>query len=92
MRNRHLAEWRFLLFTMIVTVKDPISRMVYFGGGLAFESAGSAAGGLLFPRRKSNQKRARNQGFLTSFSGRQAGDSVNRILNLELSPLLLRCR
>ena len=43
MRNRHLAEWRFLLFTMIVTVKDPICRMVYFGGGLAFESAGSAA-------------------------------------------------
>ena len=74
MRNRHLAEWRFLLFTMIVTVKDPICRMVYFGGGLAFESAGSAAGGLLFLRRKSNQKRARkfpknaarNQGFLTS--------------------------
>ena len=66
MRNRHLAEWRFLLFTMIVTVKDPICRMVYFGGGLAFESAGSAAGGLLFPRRKSNQNRARNQGFLTS--------------------------
>ncbi|MBS5046585.1 MAG: hypothetical protein KH006_01240 [Firmicutes bacterium] len=30
---------------MIVTVKDPICRMVYFGGGLAFESAGSAAFG-----------------------------------------------
>ena len=91
MRNRHLAEWRFLLFTMIVTVKDPISRMVYFGGGLAFESAGSAAGGLLFPRRKSNQKRERNQGFLTFFRS-ASGVSVGRCQNLESSAALRRCR
>ena len=27
-RNRHLAEWRFLLFTMIVTVKAPICNVI----------------------------------------------------------------
>ena len=26
--NRHLAEWRFLLFTMIVTVKGPICNVI----------------------------------------------------------------
>ena len=28
LRNRHLAEWRFLLFTMIVTVKGPICNVI----------------------------------------------------------------
>ena len=27
-RNRHLAEWRFLLFTIIVTVKEPICKVI----------------------------------------------------------------
>ena len=27
-RNRHLAEWRFLLFTMIVTVNRPICSVI----------------------------------------------------------------
>ena len=27
-RNRHLPEWRFLLFTIIVTVKDPICNVI----------------------------------------------------------------
>ena len=26
--NRHLAEWRFLLFTIIVTVKEPICKVI----------------------------------------------------------------
>ena len=26
--NRHLPEWRFLLFTMIVTVKAPICNVI----------------------------------------------------------------
>ena len=28
LRNRHLAEWRFLLFTMIVTVNRPICSVL----------------------------------------------------------------
>ena len=28
LRNRHLAEWRFLLFTMIVTVNRPICSVI----------------------------------------------------------------
>ena len=28
MRNRHLPGWRFLLFTMIVTVKGPICNVI----------------------------------------------------------------
>jgi len=28
LRNRHLAEWRFLLFTIIVTVKEPICKVI----------------------------------------------------------------
>ena len=28
LRNRHLAEWRFLLFTIIVTVKAPICNVI----------------------------------------------------------------
>ena len=28
LRNRHLAEWRFLLFTMIVTVNRPICNVI----------------------------------------------------------------
>ena len=31
MRNRHLAEWRFLLFTMIVTVNRPICSVIRMG-------------------------------------------------------------
>ena len=27
-RNRHLPEWRFLRFTMIVTVKAPICKVI----------------------------------------------------------------
>ena len=27
-RNRHLAEWRFLLFTIIVTVYRPICKVI----------------------------------------------------------------
>lgn len=27
-RNRHFAEWRFLLFTMIVTVKAPMCNVI----------------------------------------------------------------
>nr|DAW87948.1 MAG TPA: hypothetical protein [Bacteriophage sp.] len=27
-RNRHLAEWRFLLFTIIVTVNRPICSVI----------------------------------------------------------------
>ena len=30
-RNRHLAEWRFLLFTMIVTVKGPTCSVIRIG-------------------------------------------------------------
>ena len=31
MRNRHLAEWRFLLFTVIVMVKLPICMVSVIG-------------------------------------------------------------
>jgi len=30
-RNRHLPEWRFLLFTIIVTVKGPICNVIRIG-------------------------------------------------------------
>nr|DAI95289.1 MAG TPA: hypothetical protein [Bacteriophage sp.] len=30
-RNRHLAEWRFLLFTIIVTVNRPICSVIRMG-------------------------------------------------------------
>ena len=40
--------------------------------GLPVELVGSASGGLLFPRGKSNQKRAETK-VLESLSGRQAG-------------------
>ncbi len=39
-RNRHFAEWRFLLFTIIVTVKGSICNVIRmatspFSGGVA---------------------------------------------------------
>ena len=30
-RNRHFAEWRFLLFTIIVTVNRPICNVIRIG-------------------------------------------------------------
>ena len=50
-----------------------------------------ASGGLLFPRGKSHQKRAKTK-VLESFFGRHAGLPVGRYLSLESSLRLRRCR
>ena len=71
MRSRHLAEWRFLLFTMIVTVKDPICRMVYFGFGIV--QVGLSL--------KSHDPSQRANGFLT-FAGGVIITFAKEILNL----------
>ena len=40
-RNRHLPEWRFLLFTIIVTVKAPICNVIRIRPHLLSEDVAS---------------------------------------------------